>query len=148
MLVGNLCTNYPAFYCQTVFFPFPLRITLLAMNLLVHLSEPFFKSDLLPRTKIRCGLRSCSLAMRNGFPEKVNSPRVGMAMLCGVAVVSQSRGKAGEDGWGVLAVCLREASGPLDLGEHLMTAVWCTFTPQSSSWLVKMHPAQFPNGLG
>lgn len=86
--------------------------------------------------------------MRNGFPEKVNSPRVGMAMLCGVAVVSQSRGKAGEDGWGVLAVCLREASRPLDLGEHLMTAVWCAFTPQSSSWLVKMHPAQFPNSLG
>lgn len=59
------------------------------MNLLVHLSEQFFKSDLLPRTKIRCGLRSCSLAMWNGFPEKVNSPHVGMAMLCGVAVVEE-----------------------------------------------------------
>lgn len=133
MLVRNLCTNYPVFYCQTVFFPFPLRITLHAMNLLVHLSEQFFKSDLLPRTKIRCGLQSCSLAMWNGFPEEVNSPHVGMAMLCGVAVVSQSRGKAGEDGWGLLAMCLREASRPLDLRGHPVTAVRCTSTPQPSS---------------
>lgn len=133
MLVRNLCTNYPVFYCQTVFFPFPLRITLHAMNLLVHLSEQFFKSDLLPRTKIRCGLQSCSLAMWNGFPEEVNSPHVGMAMLCGVAVVSQSRGKADEGRWLGFAGNVFKGSIQTSGSER---------APSNSS-LVYLHPSAF-----
>lgn len=93
----------------SIFLPFLLRITLRAVNLLVHLSLWFFKSDLFRRRKQGVGYRLLKL----WWDFWGRAPCTGIALLCAFATCwLRDKGKAGEDSWGMLwlqAMCWKAA---------------------------------------